>query len=216
MSEVVLARKSLHRWLWDEFEVGYSKAVFDEINEHRAKISPNERQRKWANYTLEYPGVQTIEQVLFGSSFFRKIEAGTCGSCRQMIIREQKFSPDLTNPQDRGERHNCCVALDGVISGKFSRVIFLTDDFRAQRDYARPIFDKIPLGEIWSSLDFVTYLFTRYRRRIPLDEMLSVLRDVNANNPTDDDTSKPVRRLTYYQDKVREIDRILVRIKGGQ
>lgn len=215
MSDVKLANKLLHKWLWDEFEVGYSQVVFDEINRHKMTMIGNERRRNWSNYVFSHPTIATSERTLFGSVLTRNIEAGTCKLCRQPIVGEQNFTPDLTQPEDKGERHNCCVALEAVVSRKYLRVIFITDDFRAQRDYIIPIFEKFPLGEIWSSLDFVTYLFLRYRNRIPLDEALSVLRDVNAKNPIGDNASKSARRLTSYQNKVTEIDRVLIQTRGG-
>lgn len=152
LSGVQLARRSLHRWLWDECEVRYSKAVLKEIENNRGKMGSRESRRNWRRYLWPYGAITTCERTLF-SSFTRWVEAGQCRRCNQVIWQEQSLRPDLDNSQDRGERHNCCVSLNIVRDGNFRRqVIYLTDDQRAVRDYVRPVFDVFPLGTIWSSL----------------------------------------------------------------
>ena len=42
LSDVQLARRSLHSWLWDEFEVRYSKAVLKEIEDNKGKMGSGE------------------------------------------------------------------------------------------------------------------------------------------------------------------------------
>jgi hypothetical protein len=216
LKETELSSRSLHSWLWDEFEVAYSSAVLDEINRHKNKLGGDASRRRWDRYIWRHPTVPTYERALFTQSFSRKLQAGICRTCRQPIWRDQSFTPDLTNPEDRGERHNCCVALDAVITGTYPQVIFLTDDFRAVRDYVAQVFSTFPLGQIWASLDFVVYLFVRHRHRIPLDDVIAALRNVNAQTPGDREATKLVRRLTNYQEKVYWIERVLAQVQGGR
>jgi len=212
LSDVQLARRSLHRWLWDEFEVRFSEAVLDEIRRHQRDMGRN-RRRDWGKYVYKYNTINTRERMLF-SSLTRLVEAGRCHRCNQTIWQEQSFEPDLDNPQDKGERHNCCVSLHIVRNGNFRRqVIYLTDDQRAVRDYVRPVFDVFPLGTIWSSLDFVLYIFVRHRPRILLQTVLATLRDVNAKGVgSNNASSKLTRRLTVYQKRAEHIDRLLVQM----
>ncbi len=213
LSEVQLARRSLHRWLWQEFEVRYSVAVWEEINRQRHKMGQDASRRRWDRYVWDYPTISTCERALF-ASVPRRVEAGMCRRCRQPIWREQVFTPDL-DTEDRGERHNCCIALDIVRTGTYRQVIFLTDDQRAIPSYVTPVFETFPLGQIWSSLDFVLYLFVRHRPRVSLDEVMAVLRDVNARGATDRESPKMTRRLTIYQNRARRIDRVLAQVQGG-
>ncbi len=212
LSDVQLAHRSLHSWLWDEFEVRFSKAVLDEIRRHQRDMGRN-RRRDWERYVYRYDTINTCERVLF-SSLTRLVEAGRCRRCNQAIWREQSFEPDLDSPQDKGERHNCCVSLNIVRDGNFRRqVIYLTDDQRAVRDYVKPVFDVFPLGTIWSSLDFVLYIFVRHRPRIVLDAVLATLRDVNAKGVGGNNTSPSLaRRLTIYRNRAEHIDRLLAQM----
>lgn len=212
LSDVQLARRSLHRWLWDEFEVRYSEAVLEEIRNHRRDMGRDHR-RKWEKYVWPYSAMTTCERTLF-SSPTRRVETGRCPRCNQIIWRNRSFQPDLDNPQDRGERHNCCVSLNIVRDGNFRRqVIYLTDDQRAIRDYVSSVFETFPLGTIWSSLDFVLYLFVRHQPRIVFDEVLTALRDVNAKGVgSNGQPSKLARRLTIYQERAEHINRVLVHI----
>jgi len=224
LSEIELAGRHLHRWLWEEFNVGYSQAVWDEIKRHTAKMGQDARsiKRNGKKYVEELPTASSCENALFGPPFYRSIQTGQCRQCRRPFFGRVEFQPNLASEKDRGERHNCCIALDAVMAGGQRQVIFLTDDVRAIRDYVRPVFETFPLGHIWSSHDFVLYLFVRHRKRIPQDKAKAALRDVNARaagsgfsgQPTDAQ-QKWMRRLREYQGQVERIDQVLSRITGG-
>ncbi len=213
LSDIKLANRSLHQWLWSEFEVRYSSAVRDEIERHKQKINSRDRQnRKWGKYVWKVRGISTCEQALFGKPYER-YRIDECKRCRQpVIIKLPLYTPDLSSTDDRGERQNSCVALDAVIQdNKYNQVIFLTDDRRAIRNYVKPVFRIFPLGSIWTSLDFTLYLFMRHRKRIPLDALLNVMRDINAQH-TNEESSKVIQRLTDYQKRAKEIEQTLKRI----
>ncbi len=91
---------------------------------------------------------------------------------------------------------------------KYSQTIFLTDDIRANRDYVKHVFESFPLGVVWSSLDFVVYLFTKHRNRIPLDQAINTLRDINAQDGLLE-VGKSASRLTEYRSKLNYIDKVL-------
>ena len=108
------------------------------------------------------------------------------------------------------------------MAGRQRQVIFLTDDVHAIRDYVGPVLETFPLGHIWSSHDFVLYLFVRHRKHIPQDEAKAALRDVNAkaagsgfSGQRADAQQKWMRRLREYHGKVERIDQVLGRITGG-
>ena len=108
------------------------------------------------------------------------------------------------------------------MAGKHRQVIFLTDDVRAVRDYVAPVFETFPLGHIWSSHDFVLYLFLRHRRRISPKEAKAALRDVNAkaagsgfSGQSADAPQRWIRKLNVYHRKVDRIDQVISQFKGG-
>lgn len=224
LSEITVGNRSLRRWLWDEFRVAYSRTVWDEIGRNLTKMGRDAKaiKRDGERYVWPLPTIVTYERALFGQPIEREVEAGRCRKCGQLILKRQSFEPDLNVEKDRGERHNCCVALNAVMGGRYRQVIFLTDDYRAVRDYANPMFATFPLGSVWSSYDFVLYLFVRHRQRFPRAEVENVLRDVTAyaaRSGFADHTQKAqqrwVRRLRAYHQKVEKIEQALSQTQGG-
>jgi len=224
LSEITVANRSLHRWLWDEFNVTYSPAVWDEIGRHFGKMGKDARtiKRNGEHYVWALPTMTSCEKALFSRPFERQIETGYCKRCRRPFLNKQPFTPDVQRQEDRGERHNCCVALNAVMSGRHRQVIFLTDDYRAIRDYVGPVFEIFPLGNIWSTHDFVLYLFVRHRRRFPRDEVENALRDVTAHaagsgfaSHTQQAQQVWIQRLGMCFRKVEKIERVLSQIQGG-
>jgi len=200
--DVRFGNSTIYKWLWAEFEICYSSVVFEEISRHRNQI---EGRKNFQSYVR--PGhFSDCEKRFFGHALTRMVENKRCLQCHQIVVRPESFTPDLDSDDDRGERHNCCVALD-AFKTSHQQVIFLTDDFKAMKDYVNQLFDTIPMGVIWTSLDFVVYLFARYRNRISLDETINVLRSINAQN--NQDSSKATTRLTKYLERVAKIDRII-------
>jgi hypothetical protein len=157
--EVKLAQSSLDAWLWKEFEVTYSAAVLDELE--RGHIGRGSK-RNWRDYVWELSMIGSYERLLFDTSR-REVEY-QCRKCTQIVCKHEEFKVDLGNVMNRGERHNCCIALHAVSKEVHMPVIFLTDDFRAMRDYAIPFFETFPIATIWSLLDFVVWCLTPYRK----------------------------------------------------
>ncbi|HEV2800359.1 MAG TPA: hypothetical protein VGW12_07675 [Pyrinomonadaceae bacterium] len=189
-----------------------------ERNLHRLSDDRRWFRRNGARAVHPLQTIDTWERVLFSPPLYRKIQAARCRHCGQLTWSKQEFTPDLDEREDRGERHNCCVALAALAIDKYKQVIFLTDDFRGVRDYAAYVFDMFPLGQIWSSMDFVTYLFLRHRGRILLDEVKGVLRDINAigaANATPEERAKRASRLTNYYSKVDKMNFVLSQLRGG-
>lgn len=183
LSGMELAKRSLHRWLFDEFEVVYSQFVWEaEIQPQLDRMGSDGRrlarrntgsQRVWQMTASQY------EQALF-DPFSRFEQVGLCSKCGQTILRERPIQIDLNSDTDRGERHNCGVALDAVRRGEYRQVIYLTDDHNAIRKYVQPVFETFPLGCVWSSYDLVLYLFVRHQKRMTADEVKMAFRDLTA------------------------------------
>jgi hypothetical protein len=213
--EVELGKKSLDKWLWKEFEVKYSKTVLEEFRRGRSR---GESRGKLEDHVWPLPTISTYERILF-QSLTREIEE-SCRRCGRIVYRNESFAIDFNDDRDRGERHNCCVALDAIKAGKYPQVIFLIDDFHAVRDYARYFFDTFPLGNTWSLLDFITYLFVRHKDRITLEDTKNALRDANAQgsislNASDGESEKKVQRLSTYLTKVNRIAEAFSQLSGG-
>lgn len=225
LSEITVANRSLHHWLWDEFKVVYSAAVWDEIQHHLASMGRDKKRvkRVGEKSVWSLPTIAACEQALFVQPFEREEETGFCKQCRRPFFDRRPFVPNLGTEEDKGERHNCCVALDAVMAGSHRQVIFLTDDRRAIRDYVAPVFEIFPLGHIWSSHDFVLYLFVRHRQRFPRAEVEAVLRDVTAHaagsgfaDHTQAAQEQWMQRLGTYYRKVKKIELVLSQIRGGR
>jgi len=120
----------------------------------------------------------------------------------------------LERDKDKGERHNCCVAFEAVMSGEYRQVIFLTSELKAtdlKRDgFLSSVFDTFPIGQIWSSLDFVLYLFLRHRRRFPFREAEDALRDINSRIKGRKEVV--MQRLTDYNRKLKQIEQALLQL----
>lgn len=227
LSEIELANKPLHRWLWDEFKVIYSETVWIEIQRHLGDMGQDAKilRKKGSQCLWPLPVMLTYEKTIF-ASFYRQIEVGKCAKCKRPFFEDRLFEPNLDQQEDQGERHNCCIALNAVLtSQQYGQVVFLTDDHRAIRDYVAPLFRDFPLGSIWTSQDLVLYLFMKRRRRIPPDAAQNALRDIVAK-ATQTLRSQPeefvhkakqewIVRLNTYQKRVRRVDTVLSHFEGN-
>jgi len=217
LSELRIANKTLHDWLFTEFPVGYSDTVWEEIKRHSGKMGKDAKKliktgRKYVHRISEQQ-----ERIVFAGSlieFAGMVDTtGTCRLCNQPILRREQFVIDLSADDDRGERHNCCLAVQSVSVGNYQNIIFLTDDFRAIKRYVRPIFDSIPLGTIWSSHDFIVYLYLRHKTRIRQSEVEDILRDLTANI-TDQPSTTLAQRLRLALKKTKDFQSISQLLQG--
>jgi hypothetical protein len=171
LNNIELARRPLQKWLWKEFEITYSEAVLEEFRTFQHQMSFREN---WDTHVWKFPLVSAYERAIF-SSHQRLLEDKHCKQCRQTTWKTDIFKPDLGDTKDRGERYNCCIALNAILEGEYSQIIFLTDDLRAIRDYAAYFFEMFSFGIIWSLLGFIIYLFTRYQNNISLEDAKKAL-----------------------------------------
>jgi hypothetical protein len=79
----------------------------------------------------------------------------------------------------------------------------------------QPVFETIPLGCVWTSYDFVLYLFVRYRAWMSPDLIKVVLRDITARAVGDQTNMTPktkavwTRRMSAYHHRVDQVDRMI-------
>lgn len=215
-SEVLLGGRTLDKWLWDEFEIKYSKTVLEEFQQGRSR---GNSRRKLEEHVWQLSSISTYEWILF-QSLQREVEY-PCRRCLRVLSRKEFFAVDFDEERDRGERHNCCVALNAIKVGRYQQIIFLTEDFHAVRDYAKYFFDTFPLGNIWSLLDFIIYLFMRHYNRIMLDDVENALRSANAQggislNSSEGLSEKKAQRLSAYFNKVHRIAEAFSQFSGGR
>ena len=223
MAHVELARKPLQKWLWEEFDIKYSEAVSEEFIPFKAKLGV---QRYLEMGVQRVPNLMNYERAVF-SSHQKQVENMYCSRCKQRTWKYEMFTPNLTENKDRGERHNCCLALHAIVEGHSSQIIFLTDDLRARRYYTTYFFDVFPIGTVWSLLDFITYLFVRNWKDIPLESAKNALRDVNTvysestgagdqgqqdERTRYEESEKKLHRLQAYYNKVERIHQIFSQI----
>ena len=209
LKDITIAERPLHKWLWSEFDVQFSTVVLNELSSFKQKLG---FRYNWNDHVWASSKIPNYERAIF-SSHQRIIEEGKCKHCRQIIWKDDIFKPKLADTNDRGERHNCCVALDAILNGKYAQVIFLSDDLRALRDYAQHFFDIFPLGSIWTLFDFITYLFTKYYGTITLNDVQNALGRVTSQTEVLLDSEKKVQRLEVYNRKLERIAQVLTQIK---
>lgn len=194
MRGIRVARKDLGLWLWQEFTVKVSDTIIEEVQRPR-KHHPSQRvQRKSTKSKWIFQNqIDKLEDVFL-----------------------QPFYPDIEGNKNKGELHNCCVALEGVLSNKHRQVIFLTDELNsidpAQNGFIFRIFDTFPIAKIWTSLHFILYLFLRHRKDFPLHEARDVLRDVNLRMRGKEDVVQS--RLLDFDNKLKQIDWTLSQLRN--
>jgi hypothetical protein len=209
LKDVTIAERPLHKWLWNEFDVQFSSVVLDELSSFKPKLG---FRYNWDDHVWHFSTISNYENAIF-SSYPRKIEQGKCKHCGKSIWKNETFKPKLANTNDRGERHNCCIALNAILNGKYAQVIFLSDDLHALRDYAEHFFDLFPLGSIWTLFDLITYLFTKYYGTIKLNDVQKALGRVTSQTEVLLDSEKKVQRLEEYNRKAEQIAQVLSQIK---
>ena len=194
MRDIRVARRYLGLWLWREFTVGISDTIIEEVQRPRKHRPGHHVQRKCTKSKWAFQNqIDNLENVFL-----------------------QPFYPNLEGCRNKGELHNCCVALEAILTNKHRQVIFLTDELHStnpcKTGFIYCIFDTYPIGKIWSSLDFILYLFLRHRKNFPLPEAENVLRDVNSRiGGKIEDAQK---RLITFNQKLRQIDLTLSQLRS--
>ena len=194
MRDIRVARKDLGLWLWQEFTVKVSDTIIEEVQRPRKHRPSHHVQRKCTKSNWRFHNqIDKLEDVFL-----------------------QPFYPDIKGDKNKGELHNCCVALEAILSGKHRQVIFLTDELHTtnpgKKGFIYRIFDTYPIGEIWSSLHFILYLFLRHRSKFPLHEARDVLRDVNLRMRGKEDVVPD--RLLIFDNKLKQIDKTLSQLRN--
>ncbi len=194
MRGIRVARKDLGLWLWREFTVKVSDKIIEEVQRPRKYCPSHDVQRKCVKSEWVFQNELKKLEDAFLYPFYQNVEGD----------------------KNKGELHNCCVALEAVLSDKHRQVIFLTDELHTtnpcKKGFIYDIFDTYPIGEIWSSLHFILYLFLRHRSQFPLHEARDALRDVNLRMRGKEDVV-PDRLLTF-DNKLKQIDRTLSQLRN--
>lgn len=211
MMDIELAGRSLLRWLWDEFDVSYSECVWGEVEYYLKRTGRPTRDVKadGNKYAYKPAGISACENALFGRPYNRRLQLGRCRHCGVAGEKlDVSFLPDITTTEDRGERHNCCVSLL-IALARPTLIVFITDDIKGRRDFARPMFETFPLGTIWTSHDLVLYLFMRHRKRILPQTAEAAIRDLVAHAASTSASEKDpwIERLRLSCARVRYADK---------
>ena len=193
MRGVRVARKELGLWLWREFTVKVSDTIIEEIQKPRKNSPSSDVQRKSAKSKWIYQNsIEKLENTFL-----------------------QPFYPNVKGTKNKGELHNCCVALESILSDKHRQVIFLTNELNTtdpkKNGFIFRIFDTFPIGRIWSSLHFILYLFLRYHKEFPLSEARNAMRDVNSEMRGKPEVAQ--HRLIAFENKLKQIDQTLSQLR---
>ena len=193
MRGIRVARKDLGLWLWREFTVKVSDEVIKEVQKPRQEAPNYDVQRKC-----------TQSNWIFHNQIDRLENAFL-----------QPFYENLESSRNKGELHNCCVALEAILSDKHRQVIFLTNELNTtdpeKNGFIFRIFDTFPIGRVWSSLHFILYLFLKYRKEFPFSEARDVLRDVNSRMRGKAEDAQ--NRLIAFNKKLDQINQTLSQLR---
>lgn len=193
MRNIDVANKKLWLWLWEEFDVKLSEAICNELHDH-PDLNDKGMENKCKNSVWNFRGPESRLKKL-----------------KEALV--EHFNIQLNGRENQGECHNCCIALEAILSGAYRQVIFLTNELKTtdpKRDGSLfRVFDNFRIGEIWSSLDFVLYLFTRHRNRFHFKIAKDALNDINGRIGGKTKNDVPVERLRLYNNKLKKIDETL-------
>lgn len=195
MRDINVANKKLWLWLWEEFDVRLSETICDELRDHPDLTDSG------------------MENKCRKSVWSFREKKNTLKKLEEVFV--QHFDIKLRGKENQGECHNCCVALDAILSGTYRQVVFLTNELKttdSKRDGSLfRVFNNLPIGNIWSSLDFVLYLFARHRNRFRFQIAEGALKDINGRmgGRHNFKHNVPTERLTCYKRKLKKIDESL-------
>lgn len=193
MRDIRVARKELGLWLWQEFTVKVSDKIIEEVyNSRRHRPGPHVQRKCTKSNWVFQNQIDKLENAFL-----------------------QPFYQNLGGNKNKGELHNCCVALEAILSDKHRQVIFLTNELNStdpdRKGFIFRIFDTYPIAKIWSSLHFILYLFLRHRNKFPFSEASSALRDVNSRMRGEAESAQD--RLITFNKKLKQIDQTLSQLR---
>ena len=189
-----LSRKSLDRWLKKEFNVRVSESVKNEVNDQKDH---------WKNEAKRIMKlVQDSQHSLSDPEVFEKALL----SC---FVNNNK----LNTKKGAGERRNFCVTVDLVRKDECSHVIFLTDDFAAIKEFIKKAFGTFCVSCIWSSYDFILYLFFRYNNIISFQDAQNAIINLTANmKPKKVESKKWVKQRQEYLNRLQIIADVMEKL----
>lgn len=182
-----LSRKSLDRWLKKEFNVRVSESVKNEVND---------QQDHWIDGAKRIMKlVQDSQHYLSDPEVFEKA-----------LLSHFLNNDNLNIKEGAGERRNFCVTIDLVRCYKCRHAIFLTDDYKAVNNFLESAFFTFRVSCIWSSYDFILYLFFRHNNIISLKDAQNAIRSLTANMiPRGGSKSKWLNKEKKYLDGLQII-----------
>ena len=193
MRDIRVARKDLRLWLWQEFTVKVSDAIIEEVQRPRKhRPSPHIQTKCTKSKWIFQNQIDKLENAFL-----------------------KPFYPNVEGDRNKGELHNCCVALEGVLSDKYRQVIFLTNELNSidpdQNGFIFRIFDTFPIATIWTSLHFILYLFLRHSKEFPFSEAKNALRDVNSRMRGEAVNAQ--HRFVNFNNKLKQINQTLLQLR---
>lgn len=167
LSHLALISVELNRqipsvWLWKLFNIFTCNAVIDEFLDGISNRSGNEKAigRKLSNKKVE-----------LRTKYTRTLE--------ENWLHDHYYKISLSR-KDKGERHLICSAVELVYYKELSRCIIVVDDQRAVNHFMQSVKSDINFGEIWSTLDLITYMFFAFRD-VTVQFARDAIRDISGN-----------------------------------
>lgn len=163
LDQVNVSSKTALEWLLELFDVEIAKTVIDEV-ERNYNLSTNmasklKRRQRTENYSqLEQGYLNTF--IKLGELDGTRIIPGTI--------------------DDAGERHSCCLAVDGVKRKRNQQVVIISDDEGAMKYLFQPILSKLPVGSLWTSAEFLFYIYLCNSETVKFQHLENALRDFVA------------------------------------
>jgi len=171
LSEVDIVKKGEKptAWLWKYCNVYICDVIKAEFERNVAKIHKKSANRTNAKATLRK--MKSKKGLSTKSRYTSQIEWETVG----------RYVPpsSLNNPEDKGERHLICEAIEMVYYSKVSNCFIISDDFNALQKFMKQAEDDYPFGAIWNVFDFIIYLFFT-KKEITYSQTERAVRDLVA------------------------------------
>ena len=190
-----LEGRPLEDWLWREFDVKASEVVLREVEMQRPYWKSSSHFRK-----IE----RLVRESLFPVAQVDEVE--------KALLSDFVDKNLINSPKSKGERHNVCVSVIAVEQCKFAHTIFLTDDLQAITGFIASAFNTYKAGCIWTSYDFILFLYLKHRRELPLLAAQNILRDLTANITGYPMPEEWKQRLVEYWGRLGNLSRALAQL----
>lgn len=188
LRQIELGGKSAYKWMRNEFHLACVERVSEEVA----------------------AGVHHYSELKEASRLYQSIVK----SVPHLERVEKRVLAELDNEKNMGERYSLILCCALVLNSEAGHVILISDDQSAKKLFLSQFFENHPIGCLWTSWDFLFYLYLRHGpERLKREQMQVALRDLNLNIGVGRSDSVGqdmlITRLTEKTRRLDALDRVL-------